>query len=748
MASARWFTVNKYSVAGSVRCKTNTALSCLSVPDKTHKFVDIKHFDTYAEDSPLIRYLKLGIKETHVILAATQDEASMSLKDDAKTMMHFYGSSAVDKLGFRDSLVMIGQRGLTHGSAMEKLVTREPAHEFANTAELKGCLSLPIGKLNTEPLQSASKDVEAHPAAGPQVKVGSLVDKCGVSVSCGTTAFPVHLFTGKGNSDGPKICVNGKYVMADGLNDGGRGFNIAIVNPKTMLVSRVGHFDTYAQDSSNLEIFLEMMNADDIILAVIHDDASKNLNLPVRMLLANLGSTMIEKLNFRDIWVFIGQNGIQGHSTIEEIEFAGPSGKFPIPIDKKLCVPIKLKGSQIRPDPLANKNKERRAFCNMYDGYGSFCETQHIDEALTPSPLVEKNMEKHAIFQVPVIVIPGLNHNAVRMQLETLLLNPGLNPSMVTVMCDQKFTEPCTLARVFHFSTYNLTSSTKYIFQTEKALQKVWDLYPKAQHVIVLEEEVIVSVDLLYFFGQTLAAVEADKTLIGISGWNDNGYEGLSTLPNVAYRSETFPGIGFLLKRTFYDENMKNKMTECCGTRAWHGWFKGQLAGREMIVPDVSRAYRRPYEGLSDEAAFLTELFNRPRVTNTNGRPLLDNADQLTSDKYEAALETLLKDARALDTTNAGDCLAGKGLGFYVPETSGKTYVIYFEQKDGSDQNILSLLCKCFKLFYMKDQGSRGLHRNSLRFSYKGNNMFLVGSKSPYYKFKLDKYKPVERSQL
>ena len=50
--------------------------------------------------------------------------------------------------------------------------------------------------------------------------------------------------------------------------------------------------------------------------------------------------------------------------------------------------------------------------------------------------------------------------------------------------------------------------------------------------------------------------------------------------------------------------------------RAWHGWFNG-LAGFEMIVPDVSRAYRRPYEGLSDEARFLTELFNRPRITNT-----------------------------------------------------------------------------------------------------------------------------------
>ena len=36
-------------------------------------------------------------------------------------------------------------------------------------------------------------------------------------------------------------------------------------------------------DSSNLEIFLEMMNPDDIIMAVIHDDASKkyvNISFP------------------------------------------------------------------------------------------------------------------------------------------------------------------------------------------------------------------------------------------------------------------------------------------------------------------------------------------------------------------------------------------------------------------------------------------------------------------------------------
>ncbi len=36
-------------------------------------------------------------------------------------------------------------------------------------------------------------------------------------------------------------------MMADGLNDGGRGFNIAVFSPKSMTVVRVGHFDTYAQ---------------------------------------------------------------------------------------------------------------------------------------------------------------------------------------------------------------------------------------------------------------------------------------------------------------------------------------------------------------------------------------------------------------------------------------------------------------------------------------------------------------------
>ena len=35
--------------------------------------------------------------------------------------------------------------------------------------------------------------------------------------------------------------------------------------------------------------------------------------------MTTMGSTMLEKLAFRDNWVFVGQMGIEGHSTIEEV---------------------------------------------------------------------------------------------------------------------------------------------------------------------------------------------------------------------------------------------------------------------------------------------------------------------------------------------------------------------------------------------------------------------------------------------
>ena len=42
------------------------------------------------------------------------------------------------------------------------------------------------------------------------VKVGEEQPQCGVKDGCGPESFPVHIYSGKGNSEGPKLCVSGK----------------------------------------------------------------------------------------------------------------------------------------------------------------------------------------------------------------------------------------------------------------------------------------------------------------------------------------------------------------------------------------------------------------------------------------------------------------------------------------------------------------------------------------------------------
>ena len=55
----------------------------------------------------------------------------------------------------------------------------------------------------------------------------------------------------------------------------------------------------------------------------------------------------------------------------------------------------------------------------------------------------------------------------------------------------------------------------------------------------------------------------------------------------------------------------------------------------------------------------------------SDGLAQIANTDALTMSSYDASVTSLLKQSRPLDTANVGDCLAGKGLGFYLPATTG-----------------------------------------------------------------------------
>jgi len=75
------------------------------------------------------------------------------------------------------------------------------------------------------------------------------------------------------------------------------------------------------------------------------------------------------------------------------------------------------------------------------------------------------------------------------------------------------------------------------------------------------------------------------------------GYESTSSLSGIAYRADMFPGLGFVVKRAVYEQNMKHKMADCCSSKLVaymipineHRPCRHVQNGYKIIGPDNSR---------------------------------------------------------------------------------------------------------------------------------------------------------------
>ena len=65
---------------------------------------------------------------------------------------------------------------------------------------------LVVGVLKRVEIEEDGADVPLPPG----LKAGEALPHCGVTSKCDSNHFPVHIYSGKGNSEGPKICVSGK----------------------------------------------------------------------------------------------------------------------------------------------------------------------------------------------------------------------------------------------------------------------------------------------------------------------------------------------------------------------------------------------------------------------------------------------------------------------------------------------------------------------------------------------------------
>ncbi|XP_039261813.2 protein O-linked-mannose beta-1,2-N-acetylglucosaminyltransferase 1-like [Styela clava] len=541
--------------------------------------------------------------------------------------------------------------------------------------------------------------------------------------------FSIQVISSK---DLVEVIVNGRSVHRDAEANQGRGIHVVVLHETTGSVMSQRVFDTYApkQDEA-LVVFLNSIISNRIFVFAIKDEASFELGKSAREKLNELGSKMIDDLSWRSNWAMIcskrGTNFAENLETTEDITAWATDVVIATDIDSIESQVITCDWPQS--DPFTTR---RAHFCSHFDGYLELCTCNN------PSPLTFGTKEVLPASSVPVAIIASNRPQYLYRMLRSLLSARGVNPDVIIVFIDGHFEEPYEIARLFNIRVIqhvpvgvkNARISQHY----KSSLSAMFTLFPQAEEIIILEEDLDVSPDFFSYFSQTMHLLNEDTSLYCISAWNDQAYDHSSTDPSLLYRVETMPGLGWMLKRSLFVEELEPYWPSQEKRWDWDMWMRSDTMrkGRECGVPDVPRTFHFGSVGINMNSYFF-EMYFEKHALNKRENVRLKDVDTIKKAPYERLMHTLVRDSKLLDHSKS-PCDDN----FITEELSlNNTYVAYFRMdKEGSTDVFIEVL-RCLKLW---DLEARGLHRGAFRTFIKKRHVIFVGYPASTYSL----YKPTD----
>lgn len=136
------------------------------------------------------------------------------------------------------------------------------------------------------------------------------------------------------------------------------------------------------------------------------------------------------------------------------------------------------------------------------------------------------------------------------------------------------------------------------------ALSQVFDVM-HYDSVIIVEDDLEVAPDFFEYFEATEPLLDKDPSLWCVSAWNDNGKADYVRGNDLLYRSDFFPGLGWMLKRTVWHE-LEPKWPAAF----WDDWMRhpDQRLERACIRPEIPRVVTFGKTGVSQGQFFEEHL--------------------------------------------------------------------------------------------------------------------------------------------
>jgi hypothetical protein len=105
------------------------------------------------------------------------------------------------------------------------------------------------------------------------------------------------------------------------------------------------------------------------------------------------------------------------------------------------------------------------------------------------------------------------------------------------------------------------------------SLSTAFSIRPETPAIIIVEDDLLFSPDFLEYFHFVAPILDVDESVFAISAWNDNGFTQNVRDPYQLHRSEFFPGLGWLLTRKLYKQELETQWPHS----HWDHWLRCEI---------------------------------------------------------------------------------------------------------------------------------------------------------------------------
>ncbi|XP_042885983.1 protein O-linked-mannose beta-1,2-N-acetylglucosaminyltransferase 1-like [Penaeus japonicus] len=440
--------------------------------------------------------------------------------------------------------------------------------------------------------------------------------------------------------------------------------------------------------------------------------------------LGSLGSSWASRLVHGEAWAWVGVKGVGTVAEAASVrqDLAYPSHELLVDAHVAKTPPRRRCEWYKRPDL-----KRQMTFCERYDGYGDLCS---CDDPFFP----EVRKLQGAIptrETIPVVVATANKPYHLFRLIRQLFTVAGSWQTPVLIVVDGAHEETLALAEVLQTeiiihapeSAGNERANANIRF----ALHAVFARFPRADKAILLEDDLLLSPDILRYFHQVSPILDIDPTVYCVNAFSSNSYRDTASDPRQLLRARTYPMYGWMVTRAYAEEIVRKWVPP--GVGDWDFWlaWEDQRQGRDVVFPEVSRTFHAGSAGVHVTGFEQESVFNR-MIFNQDPEVDLEDIHQVVRDRYDERLTFDLQ--RALQPTPPRNVCNMT----WLPRHSPVPVSLYVFAEDSNDKHwSFRIFLSCFLTY---DENTHEIYKGVIRLRWHGTLVYLVGCPiSPFCRY-------------